>query len=266
MITTIIARKFPYLKNQLAQANIDQSSEDFIKKILITSLIVSVTLSLSLLMVFSKLNISLLWILLIFPVVFIGIFFFFINSPKSKSNKIIREVDNEIVYAGRFLLIELSAGIPLFDAIKNVSDAYPVIGKYFKQIIDKVETGKPIEIAINEVIEVTPSTNFRKVLFQIVNSMRTGGDVSRALESTTEQISKEQLIKIKEYGKKLNPMVLFYLLIAVIMPTLGVAILSLMSSFTGLSLSFGNLIGINFIIGILQLSFLSIMGGLRKGI
>ncbi len=266
MIIPIIARKFPYLKTELAQANIELAPEDFIKKILITTSIVAVTLTISSLMVFYKLNVNLLFALLLLPVIFIGIFFFFINSPKGKSRKISREIDREIVYAGRFLLIELSAGVPLFDAIRNVSDAYPVIGRYFKQIVDKVDTGKPIEIALSEVIENTPSTNFRKVLWQILNSMKTGADVSKALEGITEQISKEQLIKIKEYGKKLNPMVLFYLLVAVIAPSLGIAILALMSTFTGLGLSLGNLIGINFAIGVLQLAFLSVIGGLRKGV
>ena len=96
--------------------------------------------------------------------------------------------------------------------------------------------------------------------------MKTGGDVARALEGITEQISKEQLIRIKEYGKKLNPLVLFYLLIAVIMPSLGIAILSLMSTFTGLTLSLANLIAISFVIGLLQFVFLSLITSLRKGV
>ena len=266
MILPILAKKFPYLKIGLLQADINLSPEQFIKKSLITALIVSITLTLTSLMVFYKLNIFLLLSLLLLPVFFIGVFFFFMHSPKARSNKVVREIDSEIVYAGRFLLIELSSGTPLFDAIRNVSYAYPTIGKYFKKMVDKAETGTPIEQAMNEVSEITPSDNFRKVLFQILNSMKTGGDVSKALESITEQISKEQLIKIKEYGKKLNPMVLFYLLIAVILPSLGVTILSLMSTFTGLTLSLSNLIGISFAIGILQFSFLSIIGNLRKGI
>jgi flagellar protein FlaJ len=261
-----LARKFSYLKIQLAEANINLTIEQFLRKIFINSLIVSITLTLSSLMIFSKLDINLLIGLLLFPFIFGVIFFFFLNSPRSKANKITREIDGEIVYAGRFLLIELSSGVSLFEAIKNISNAYPVIGKYFKQIVDKVESGKPMEVALSEVSEITPSTNFRKLLFQIINSMKTGADISKSLEGITEQISKEQLIKIKEYGKKLNPMVLFYLLIAIIMPSLGVAILSLVSTFTGFSLSLANLIGINFGIAILQFMFLSIIIGLRKGL
>lgn len=266
MIIPLIARQFPYLKIQLAQADIELKPEEFIKKILITTLIVSITITIALSMVFYRLNVNLLFGIAAFPIIFIGIFYYFINSPKGKSNKITREIDHEIVYAGRFLLIELSGGVPLFDAIKNISSAYPVIGSYFKQIVDKVETGKPIDVAINEVMEITPSANFRKVLFQITSAMKTGGDISRALESITDQIAKEQLIKIKEYGKRLNPMVLFYLLIAVIMPSLGIAILTMLSTFTGFSLSLANLIGINALVAVLQLGFLSFIGGLRKGV
>lgn len=261
-----IAKRFPYLKTELAQAEINLTPEDYIRKILITDLIVSITLTISLFLVFFKLDINLLYLIITFPVLFAGMFVFFIHSPQAKSKKVVREIDYEIVYAGRFLLIELSAGVPLFDSIKNVSNAYPRIGKYFKKIAEKVETGKPIEQALNEVINLTPSDNFRKVLFQILNSMKTGGDVARALEGITEQISKEQLIRIKEYGKKLNPLVLFYLLIAVIMPSLGIAILSLMSTFTGLTLSLANLIAISFVIGLLQFVFLSLITSLRKGV
>jgi flagellar protein FlaJ len=217
-------------------------------------------------MVFYRLDVSLLFGIIAFPIVFAGIFYYFINSPRGKSNKINREIDHEIVYAGRFLLIELSGGVPLFDAIKNITSVYPVIGKYFGQIVDKVEAGKPIEIAMNEVMEITPSANFRKFLFQIISAMKTGGDISRALESITDQISNEQLIKIKEYGKRLNPMVLFYLLIAVIMPSLGIAILTMLSTFTGFTLSFSNLIGVNVLVALLQLGFLSLIGGLRRGV
>ncbi|MEK6835817.1 MAG: type II secretion system F family protein, partial [Nanoarchaeota archaeon] len=119
---------------------------------------------------------------------------------------------------------------------------------------------------LNEVIEITPSPDFRKLLAQISNSLRTGADVSVALESITDQITKEHLIKVKEYGKKINPLVMFYLLIAIIVPSLGVAMLALLSAFTGLTLNLGNLIGIAIITGLIQISFLSVILTNRPGV
>ena len=59
---------------------------------------------------------------------------------------------------------------------------------------------------------------------------------------------------------------MFYLIIAVIAPSLGVAVLTLLSSFLGLSFSLGALLEISFGIGLLQLLFISIIDSLRKGI
>ncbi len=265
-IAEVVAKRFTYLKHNLAQAGIALKAEEFVKRKLKEASIVAVTLTLSLIFIMVKINAGFWLIPIGFLFFYIAAFLFLINTPKAIANKKIREIDMEITYAGRFLLIELSAGVPLFDAIKNVSMNFEYIGKHFKEILQRVEFGKPIEQALNEVMEITPSDNFRKVLFSIVNSLKTGADVSIALNSVIEQISREKLIKIKEYGKKLNPVVMFYLIIAVIAPSLGVAVLTLLSSFLGLTFSLGSLLGISFAVGILQLIFISVIDTLRRGV
>ncbi len=261
-----ITKRFPYLKHNLAQAGMAIKPEDFIRTKLTHSLIVSLTLSVCSLFILYKSGLSLFFAIPVFLLVYLLIFLILINTPRAVSARKVRDIDQEITYAGRFLLIELSAGVPLFDAIKNVSDNFEFIGKHFKEIIQRVEFGKPLEQALNEIMEITPSDNFRKLLFNLVNSLKTGADVSTALESVVEQISREKLIKIREYGKKLNPIVMFYLIIAVIAPSLGIAVLTLLSSFLGLSFSLGSLLGISFGVGLLQLIFVSIIDSLRRGI
>ena len=261
-----IARQFPYLKLNLKQAGMNIPPEDYIKKALINTSIISSTLIIATLLIILKSGLSLLLLFIFVPVYFILIFLFIVNVPRLKANKKVREIDKEIIYAGRFLLIELSAGVPLFNALKNVADSYKKIGKYFQEIIDRVEVGMPIDQALNEIIDLTPSPDFRKLLSQISNSLRTGADVSVALEVMVDQISKEHLVKIKEYGRKMNPFVMFYLLIAVVGQTLGVTMIALLSSFTGLSLGLGNLIGIAIINGILQIMFLSVVLSQRPGV
>ena len=104
------------------------------------------------------------------------------------------------------------------------------------------------------------------MLWQISNSLRTGSDVSVALKSILDQIAREQLLEVKAYGRKLNPMVMFYLMIAVIAPSLGVAMLSLLSSFIGLSLDFNGLLGISVGVAILQLMFVATIKNSRPGV
>ena len=265
-LVEVIIKKFPYLKNNLLQAGMAVKPETFVKKKLVDALIVSITITLTLFFLLFK-NKS-IWALSLaaFIPIYLGIFMFLLNTPKVVAMRKVRDVDREITYAGRFLLIELSAGVSLFDAIKDVAENFEYIGKHFKSIIKRVDVGKPLEQALNEVMDLTPSDNFRKLLFTIVNSLKTGADVSQALEGLIEQISREKLIKLKEYGKKINPTVMFYLIVAVIAPSLGIAIMTLLSSFVGISFSLGTLLGVSLVIIIIQLSFITILDNLRKGI
>src|SRR3989338_2955086 len=203
MLSKKIAQSFPTLKLDLQQAGMNIEPYQFVQKCLKMGVMAGLVLTIVAGLVLAKSNPKLLPLaIIIFPVVTFGIFIFTINSPKSKTAKRVKEIDKEVVFAGRFLLIELSAGVPLFDALSNVAKSYHGIGKYFQEIIYRVEVGKPIDVAINEVMEITPSDNFRKIVWQIMNSLRTGADVSHALESIVEQISREQIIDVKNYGKK----------------------------------------------------------------
>ena len=86
------------------------------------------------------------------------------------------------------------------------------------------------------------------------------------MKGILDQISREQLLEVKAYGKKLNPMVMFYLMIAVIAPSLGIAMLSMLSSFIGLNLDFNSLLGIGVGVAIIQLMFIAVIRNSRPGV
>ena len=77
-----------------------------------------------------------------------------------------------------------------------------------------------MEEALEKACNTTPSKKFKKILFQINNALKIGVDVSVSLESTLEEISQEQLVEIQRYGKKLNSMTMFYMLLAIVAPSL----------------------------------------------
>lgn len=259
-----ITHKFPNLKLDLEQAQIKKTPEEYVKKTLILIGIIFLSILISLTLVLIKLEKNLVMLLFLLPLPII-LFFYFMNTPKIKAKKKVNDINSEVVYAGRYLLVELSAGVPLFNSLVNVSQAYPKIGIAVQEIIKRVEVGTPLDTAINEVIEITPSSNFRKLMWQIVNSLRTGADVSNALESIVEQISREQIIEFKTYERKLNPLVMFYLMMAVILPSLGITMLSLLSTFLGIPISMGTLIGIALFLGFIQFMFLNMIKSSRPG-
>jgi len=191
---------------------------------------------------------------------------YMLKTPALTIAKKRREIDAEVLFAGRYLLIEFWSGVPVFDALKSVSKNYGTISDYFAEIVEMVEAGVPIEEAIDQAIELTPSPRLRKLLWQIVNSLRTGADISNSLEVILNQIEREQMIEVKGYGRKLNSLALFYMMIAVILPALGGIMLVVVSSFTGITVNLSVLLVVVAFLAFIQLMFISIIKTSRPAV
>ncbi|MBI2559221.1 type II secretion system F family protein [Candidatus Woesearchaeota archaeon] len=261
-----IAKTFPGLKGKLKQAGMDDKPEEFIKRTFVSAFYMTTGLVVVLFLLLAKLDVLTGILFLIVPVIFAVMFFYMIRLPDVKIAKKEKEISREIVFAGRFIIIELESGVPLYNAMINVSRNYEVIGKYCKEIIDKVDLGTSMEDALNEAVEFVPSDELRKILWQIINSIRTGSDVAKSLYSVMEQITKDQVTEVNKYGKKLNPLAMFYMIVAVILPSLGMTMLIILSSFIQFELSLTILLALAGFLGFVQFMFISMVKFSRPAI
>ena len=90
--------------------------------------------------------------------------------------------------------------------------------------------------ALNKISERNPSLYFRRALWQIVNALKAGSDIGDTLETITDDFSQKQITEIKNYGQQLNPWTMMYMIVAVIIPSLGLTFLIILSSFSGISI------------------------------
>ena len=254
------------LKIKLKQAGIDDKPEDFIKKTFLSAFYMTTGIVIFLFFILAKLNLLKGILLLIVPFIFIVMFFYMIRLPDLKISRREKEIGKEIVFAGRFIIIEIESGVPLYNAMVNVSKNFNIVGRYFKEITDKIDLGTSMEDALNEAAELIPSDDLRKILWQIINSMRTGSNVAKSLYSVVDQITKEQITEVNKYGKKLNPLAMFYMIIAVILPSLGMTMLIILSSFIKFQLSLTILLAIAGFLGFLQFMFISLVKFSRPAI
>jgi archaeal flagellar protein FlaJ len=265
-ITSKVAKSFPFINHKLKQAGIKDTLKQFVKKTLISASYMTIGLLFCLFSFLPKEKKSILILIIAFPIVFFMMFSYFLRYPDVKIIKKRKEIEREIVYAGRFLIIELSSGVLLYEAMSNVSKSYKEIGKTFNNILHSINLGTSIENALNEAIEYTPSPDFRRVMWQIVNALKTGANISESLQSVINQITREQTIQIKTYAKKLNPLAMFYMIIAVILPSLGITMLIVLSSFISLELSLSFLISVAIMLGLLQFMFFTIIKSSRPAV
>jgi pilus assembly protein TadC len=142
-------------------------------------------------------------------------------------------LESDLLYSARHLLLRLESGSSLLNSLESVSKLNTKSGLFFKELIFDIDMGLSLENSIARAIENSPSKAYTKLLEEIHTSLKTGTDLQRVLRLTLDDITRLHLIQIEEYGKKLNPMTMFYMIIGTILPSLGTAMLVVGASFLG---------------------------------
>ena len=118
-----------------------------------------------------------------------------------------------LIPAMQDILVQLQAGVPLFKIMVNISASnYGRVSSEFKKVVKEISSGIPQLEAIDKLIEKNESIYFRRILWQISNGMRSGSDMTEIIKDGIDNLSKEQALQIQSYGSKLNPVIMFYML------------------------------------------------------
>jgi len=254
---------FPNLKRDLRIAHLKYSPAQFINKNLKVTALYAFLLTILFFFILKKANLQLIFLVPIFMVLFIILFQYFIITVKARIRKREREIDREVLFVGRYLLVKLYSGRPLLNALIETAKSRGVTAKYIREVADDIDTGSTIEEALNNAMIYSPSDKLRRILFHVNNALQLGIDVTKPLESVLEEIAKEDELEIKKYGKKLNTLVIFYMLGAVITPSLGVAIFIVVASFLNFPISLQGLLIIVLFIVILEFIFMTLFKSIR---
>lgn len=262
----IIASGFPDLKKKMKSAGMIGTPESYVEQAFRGAIFLSLGVGILMFFLTLKLSLSFLVPIMTFIFLFIGLFLLNIKRVDVKMLNRAREIDRDVLFAGRFLLVKLNSGKPLINAISDASNSYGVASKYFKEIIRDIELGTPMEEALSNAYKSTPSKRFKKILFQISNSLKIGVDITAPLEATLEEITQEQLIEIQRYGKKLNSIVMFYMLVAIVVPSLGITLFSIIASLVALTLDMGIFGLVLFLLFIVQIMFIAVFKSIRPNL
>ena len=257
---------YPNMRKKLIMAGISKSQEDFLDGAVLSCLLMTIVLTVATAVFFSSMNVEMFWIIPLFFVYLFITFQYFMLYPDVKITKRKKDIDYELVFAGRHLLIALKSGMPLFDSLVGVSRGYGAVSEEFNRIVEKVTLGVSMTQAIREVIQNCPSNDYNRIMLQIANSISSGSDVADSLEVVLNQVFREQVIALKAYGQKLNPLVMFYMIFGIIFPSLGLAFAVILFSLLGAG-RFGitaSLLLLVFVcIGVIQFLFLAMVESSR---
>ena len=161
-------------------------------------------------------------------------FLYVIFYPKLTVSKKVGAIEKNLPYVLHHLLIELRSGVPLYDALESIAKSnYGMLSKEIEKTVKEIKTGKSEVAALEMLARKNPSLYFRRILWQMVNTLKSGADIGSTVKNIVDDLAIDQRTAIKKYGAQLNPLALMYMIFAVIFPTLGITFLLVISSFVG---------------------------------
>ncbi len=251
-------------KDSLKKANITVSGEDYVAMSIFSSLFYFVFVSVVLFMTASKFELEPLLPISLGVGAVVGFLVLIQNLklPKAILNSKVKIIEKNLIPAVRDMVVQLNSGIPLFDIIVNISNGkYGAITVIFKKAAKDIIAGKGQAAVIEEIAAATPSRLFRRVMWQIVNAMKIGAPITEVLKNALDDLYEEQTIQIQKYGGTLGGLAMFYMLVAVIAPTIFFTLSIIVSMFLEMSPGAFTLFFFVMLLGVmfLQVFFLGII-------
>ncbi len=227
---------FPGLKGHLRQAEFDIEPREWVAIAVYTGFFY---FSLTFLLVFSlafAYNVVLRTAFLVSFLSGMGMgfstFFYISLYPKLFVNRKVRNLEKNLPSALRHLLVHVRSGVPFFNSLVSIAySGYGLLSDEFLRAAKEIDTGLSEIAALELLARENPSLYFRRIVWQIVNAMKSGADIGQTIKEIVTDMGADQKAAIKKYGSELNPLVLFYMVLVVIFPTLGIVFLLVLSSF-----------------------------------
>lgn len=265
-----LSKLLPGFRVKLGQAELEFQPREYLA-IAFFSLIFWISMTFTLLFalsIFVKLSQNIIFTIIPVSIV-IGFlsFFYIIFYPSLIIARKVKDLEKNLLFAIRHLLIQVKSGVPLFDGLVSVANGnYGLISKELGECTKKISTGLEQTFALEELALKNPSLDFRRVIWQISNAIKTGADLGNTLEAIVRSLGEQRKVAIRRYGSQLNPLAMMYMMLAVIIPSLGITFLIIFSSFSGVTVTKSLFFIILFALAFFQFTFIGIVKSRRPAI
>jgi pilus assembly protein TadC len=267
-ISSNLVKANPYLQKSLVEAGIKIKDREYAAMALFSAFFWFMTIFVTFTCMSVIFHKDILTLTLGFSGLIGGVAYIYINFyPSLETSKMNSDVDKNILFAIRHMFIQVKSGVSLFDSMISVSKgSYGIISDEFSTCTKEIATGSEETVSLENLAFRTSNQSLKRVIWQIVNSMKAGGDIGKTLDMMASNLSEEQKVKIRQYGATLSPMALMYLMFTVILPTLGVTFMVIFSTFSGTQVPETIFYMLLFILAVFQFMFLGLIKSRRPSV
>lgn len=270
-LADFIRKSNPEIELNFKRADIKTGASAYIAASIFSDFIMFLFMLVFISMILSKYRAGYMFI--VAPLVSLGIagFIFFqqMTYPRAIINRKVRSIERHLLQALRTMQIQLSSGIPLYNIIVSISNEdYGGVSEQFKKAVKEINAGMHQINALEKTASENPSIHFQRVIWQIVTAIKSGSDLGSVLSEVTQSLSEEQIVQVQEYGSRLSPLTMFYMLLVVVVPALAITFFVVLGSFLSMTPSIlKNLfLGLYAAVFLFQLFFLSMISSKRPNL
>ncbi len=169
-------------------------------------------------------------------IITIGIFLFFMNYPKLVINEKAKSIDNALPFATLYLSTIASSKLP----VHRIFEIFSKFGKY-GELTDEIKSiqndmdvfGLDVNTALERAVERSPSKLFKELIWGMLSTIRSGGDVSIYLKESAVNMVNEYRRKLYEFSHQLTIYIEVYLTTIVLGSIFFTILTSIMSGISG---------------------------------
>ena len=158
------------------------------------------------------------------------------SYPKSVAYKRREDIDARLAYAVTHMSTLAGTGVPLvaiFKAMTKMGE-YGEVARECAYIVRDVEFfGKDVLTALADQAKRTPSKRWGELLWGVISTVRSGGDLRTYLMEKAKDLVEEYEREEKRVIESLNILTEIYMVAFVLAPVLGVVMVALMSLMGG---------------------------------
>ena len=219
LVNTKVMRDLDF---ELYAANIPLTAGQYVSLVITASIIISL---LSLLFApFLIVRLGLVGIVsapLLAFIVFFLIFSAGMTYPLRMARMRGQRMEKELPFALRHLAVVIRSGMSLYQAMESIASAeYGILSEEFRRTLREISEGKTTEEALESLALRSHSRAMRRTVSQIIRALRIGGNLSDAIKRIAEDLTFEQVMKIREFSEKLNLVGVVFMFVGVVFPTL----------------------------------------------
>ena len=205
------------IKEELRQANISYTLEEYLSIALFTTVVTFIIEATMLSFIFGLLVTPIIAVILAFTLsmTISGILFFlFYSYPKTASKSSGNKIKKILPFSVSYMATIARSNVPPIIIFKTLSEfkEYGELSKEAENIVRDVELfGMTTAAAIKKQAKITPSKEFRDLLYGINTMITSGGNLGSYLKDRSNELMGDYRRRIRKYSQDLSLYVEMYL-------------------------------------------------------